>query len=287
MADHLCVVCDSRMRAGLASWHFICASCGYEGTTLAPRINDQAAYGMLNEAAREQGLKDLRAENFRVILQAIRRLVDPVNKSLLDVGSAHGWFLQAAAPSFVVTGIEPDEEVAARARLGGHAIRTGFFPEVLNEHERFDVIVFNDVIEHIPAVGAAMDACIAHLNRDGLLVLNLPSSVGFFYRLAKVLARLGWRHPFERMWQKDLPSPHVHYFSPGNLLKLARDRRFQLMATFELPSVRARGLLARMRWAGTLSGVGLWVQYVCILAALPFIRLFRSDIHVAIFRSLR
>jgi SAM-dependent methyltransferase len=284
MADHLCVVCDSGMRAGLAPWHFTCSSCGYEGTTLAPRINEHAAYGTLNEAAREAGLKDIRAENFRVILRAIRGLAGAGGKTLLDVGSAHGWFLQAAAPSFLVTGIEPDEEVAARARQGGHAIRTGFFPDVLNQDERFDVIVFNDVIEHIPAIGAAMDACAAHLGRDGLLVLNLPSSKGFFYRLSKFLARLGWRDPFERMWQKDLPSPHVHYFSPDNLLKLAQCRHFQLAATFELPSVRAKGLLARMRWAGTLSGVRLWTQYICILAALPFIRLFRSDIHVAIFR---
>lgn len=279
-----CVVCSSAMKGGLAAWHFSCSSCGYEATTLEPRINEQAAYGALREADREAGLKDLRAENFRVILREIARIVDPANKTLLDVGSAHGWFLQAAAPMFAVAGIEPDQEVAERSRQGGHAVRTGFFPAVLDEHDRFDVIVFNDVIEHIPAVAAALDACAAHLSRDGVLVLNLPSSTGFFYRLAKLLARLGWRGPFERMWQKDLPSPHVHYFSPPNLVRLARGRGFELLTTFELPSVRARGLLARMRWAGSLGGIRLWAQYICILGALPVLHLFKSDIHVAIFR---
>lgn len=272
------------MTDGLASWHFICSSCGYEGTTLEPRINEHDAYDVLREADREAGLKNMRAENFRVILQEIKRFANPENKALLDVGSAHGWFLREAAPLFTVAGIEPDEEVAERSRLSGNTIRTGFFPTVLNENERFDVIVFNDVIEHIPAVAAAVDACVLHLNRDGLLVLNLPSSTGFFYRLAKILVRFGWLNPFERMWQKGLPSPHVHYFSLKNLLMLVQDRRFELLTTFELPSVRAQGLLERMRWAGNLDGVSLWIQYICILGALPVIRMFKSDINVAIFR---
>jgi len=279
-----CIVCDSGMRAGLAPWHFMCASCGYEGTTLASRINDQAAHSAVNEADREAGLKSIRLENFRVILRVISALMQPQGKTLLDVGSAHGWFLQEAASLFAATGIEPDEAIAAQARRGGHAVRGGFFPSTLGVDDKFDVIVFNDVIEHIPAIGEAMDACIAHLNPDGLLVLNLPSSIGFFYRRAKILARLGWPAPFERLWQKDLPSPHVHYFSPDNLVRLARARRFDLLTTFELPSVRARGLLQRMRWAGQLSGVRLWLQYLCILAALPALRLFNSDINVAIFR---
>lgn len=279
-----CIVCDSGMMAGLAPWHFMCASCGYEGTTLASRINDQAAHGAISEADREAGLKSMRRENFRLILQAIARFVQPDGKTLLDVGSAHGWFLQEAAALFAASGIEPDEAIAAQARQGGHAVRAGFFPSALAADEKFDVIVFNDVIEHIPAIAEAMDACVAHLRQDGLLVLNLPSSTGFFYRLSKILARLGWPTPFERLWQKDLPSPHVHYFSLDNLVRLARDRRFDLLTTFELPSVRARGLLQRMRWAGNLHGVRLWLQYLCILAALPAIRLFRSDINVAIFR---
>jgi len=282
-----CIVCESDMRAGLAAWHFMCAACGYEGTTLAPRINDHAAHSAVKEADREAGLKSLRGENFRVILTAIARLVRPGDKSLLDVGSAHGWFLREAAPLFTATGIEPDEAVAAKSRLGGLAVRAGYFPSALDGDEKFDVIVFNDVIEHIPAIAEAMDACAAHLHHDGVLVLNLPSSTGFFYRLSKLLARLGWPTPFERLWQKDLPSPHVHYFSLDNLVRLARDRRFDLLTTFELPSVRAKGLLERMRWTGKLGGVSLWAQYLCILGALPLIRLFGSDINVAIFRRRR
>jgi 2-polyprenyl-3-methyl-5-hydroxy-6-metoxy-1,4-benzoquinol methylase len=282
--EQLCVVCASAMKDGLAPWHFICVSCGYEGTTLKPRINEPAAYAVLKEADREAGLKNMRVENFRVIVRAIRRLAQPGQKTLLDVGSAHGWFLQEAASLFTVTGIEPDQEVAARSRQGGHLVRTGFFPSVLIEHERFDVIVLNDVIEHIPAVNAAVAACIAHLNDDGLLVLNLPSSAGFFYRLSKILARVGWRQPFERMWQKDLPSPHVHYFSPLNLIRLAQDQRLKLLTTFELPSIQAQGLLERMRWAGDLRGMRLWAQYLCVLCVLPVIHWFKSDIQVAIFR---
>lgn len=91
--------------------------------------------------------------------------------------------------------------------LRGLPVRPGYFPDALTPDESFDAIVFNDVIEHIPDIASALDACNARLSENGLLVLNLPNSRGFFYRLSKIFARLGWRNPFNRLWQKDLPSP--------------------------------------------------------------------------------
>jgi hypothetical protein len=42
-----------------------------------------------------------------------------------------------------------------------------------------------------------------HLNQNGLLVINLPSSDGIFYRLGALLCRLGMPVFFNQMWQKD------------------------------------------------------------------------------------
>lgn len=280
-----CIVCGSAQAPGLAAWHATCPVCAYESAALQVAINQQQAGESINEAQREAALKALRLENFRVIVDAAKRHVRPGANKLLDVGSAHGWFLETARDHFDVLGVEPDEVVGGRAAAIGLPVRQGYFPNVLHEGERFDVIAFNDVIEHIPDIRSALEACAQRLNPGGILVLNLPSSRGFFYRLSKLIARIGWRAPFERLWQKGLPSPHVHYFHNANLARLVARHGFELVDSAELPALRARGLLQRLRYVGKVSTVSLWLQYCATLAAIPVLRLFPSDIIVCIFRK--
>lgn len=280
----LCIVCGNTQTAGLASWHASCPACHYESAALSVAINEHTDVE-IDEAGREAALKAIRLENFRAIVQYAKRHVRPGARKLLDVGSAHGWFLETAREHFEVLGIEPDAVVGARAAARGLPVRAGFFPDVLEEGERFDAIVFNDVIEHIPDIHSALGACRQHLNDEGVLILNLPSSRGFFYRFSKLVARLGWRMPFERLWQKDMPSPHVHYFSPDNLARLVAGQGFALADCAELPALRAKGLRERLAYVGKVSPLSLWLQYIAVLCAILVLRVFPSDIIVCIFRK--
>lgn len=275
------------MRQGFTPWHFVCGACAYERADLAPAINDRGNHALLDEVQRETALKQLRSETFKVIVSRASQLVPGGrNRTLLDVGSAHGWFLEQARAHFDVLGIEPDEQVGRKAAARGLPVRQGFFPQALAAGESFDVIVFNDVIEHIPAIQPALAECRNRLNADGLLIVNLPCSGGIFYRIAKLLARLKVYGPFDRMWQKSLPSPHVHYFNDRNLQALVKRAGFVLLETFELPSVRREGLLERIRCVGNERSAASYLQYLAIRAAIPFIRMFQSDIVVGVFRRL-
>jgi SAM-dependent methyltransferase len=280
----VCIVCGAQQAQGLASWHATCPGCSYESAKLENAINQQGVHALLDEAQREAGLKALRLENFAQIVRLARKYAPPGSNKLLDVGSAHGWFLEAAQGSFEVLGIEPDEAVGARASARGLPVRHGYFPQALEEGERFDVIIFNDVIEHIPEIQPALAACAERLTPGGILILNLPNSAGFFYRMAKLFARFGWRKPFERLWQKGLPSPHVHYFRCDNLGKLVGSLGFELAHSAQLPSLRATGLLERLRCTGGTIGLALYVQYVLVLCAIPLLKAFPSDIIVCVFR---
>ena len=279
-----CIVCGSSKVAGLAGWHARCPACDYESAALSVAINAHQGPAV-DEAEREAGLKALRLENFRTIVAWARRHVAAATPRLLDVGSAHGWFLETAREQFDVLGVEPDAVVGGRAAARGLPVRSGYFPDVLKDGERFDVIVFNDVIEHIPDIRSALVACRERLNEGGILILNLPNSRGFFYRLSKLIARLGWRGPFERLWQKDLPSPHVHYFNPSNLQQLVVGQGFDLAEAAELPALREKGLLERLRCAGNVPTLSLYVQYAAIMCAIPVLRMFPSDIIVGVFKK--
>jgi len=280
-----CIVCGSPQTTGLAGWHASCRACGYESAALEGTINAAPAGSPVDEDEREVGLKALRQENFRDIVAIARRYARAGARRLLDVGCAHGWFLEIAREHFEVLGVEPDAVVGGRTAARGLPVREGYFPDALREGETFDVIVFNDVIEHIPDIRAALAACHARLGEEGILILNLPNSAGFFYRLSKLFSRAGWTGPFDRLWQKDLPSPHVHYFQPGNLARLVGKHGFVQVHSQELPSLRAKGLLERMRCAGNIAGPALYLQYAAVLCTIPLLRAFPSDIVVSVFRK--
>lgn len=271
-----CPVCEAQLAPGLAAWHFTCPACRYEMASLEPGINQEDMHAGLDEASRAAALKDLRIQNFRELLRVLKA-IKPTGK-LLEVGCAHGWFLDQARGTYQTCGIEPDERIAALASARGHSVKVGYFPDTLQPDETFDAIVFNDVFEHLPDAGQAASACLAHLNPGGALLINLPSSSGFFYRLAKLAHRFGLPASFERMWQKGLPSPHLHYFNQANLQTLLQAHGLHSLKAGTLRSIRLKGLYSRISYANHHSparNLFMSTAVMMLMLVLPF---FSADI---------
>ena len=277
MSNEICPVCQSELSAGYRSWHLLCKSCGYEKANLQPTINLHSAHQLIDEDARETGLRDLRISNFKKLLRSIKSL-NPSGGRLIDVGCAHGWFLETAINDFDVFGLEPDKNVFDVTSRRGLPVRMGYFPDALDESEKFDVIVFNDVIEHIPDIERTLASCHQRLNEDGLLVLNLPSSNGIFYGLSKIFCRFGYPGFFERLWQKDLPSPHLHYFNLTNLIYLLKNSGFDVKIKGDLSTLSLSGLYTRVSYAGNLSVVACVLVCIGVALVLPILKILPSDI---------
>ena len=97
------------------------------------------------------GLEALRRANFELLLDRLENQGSIRGKRLLEVGSARGWFLEAAGKRGAdVRGIEPEAENARVAQDHGLSVETGLFPQDLEDRGPYDLIVFNDVFEHIP-----------------------------------------------------------------------------------------------------------------------------------------
>jgi SAM-dependent methyltransferase len=284
MSLEICPACKGELFTGYRSWHLVCRNCGYEKANFQQTINSNTtAHELIDEDAREKGLRELRLSNFRKLLVSIKSLSN--EGRLLDVGCAHGWFLETVKNDFEVFGLEPDKNVFDATSRRGLPVRMGYFPDALDESEKFDVIVFNDVIEHIPDIERTLASCHQHLNKGGLLVLNLPSSNGVFYRLAKIFCRFGWPSFFERLWQKDLPSPHLHYFNLPNLTRLLKNNEFDVEIKGSLSTLRLAGLYTRVSYAGNINIVTRIFVYIAVALVLPILKVLPSDIVYVLLRQ--
>jgi 2-polyprenyl-3-methyl-5-hydroxy-6-metoxy-1,4-benzoquinol methylase len=269
----LCAACGAIMRMK-KPWLYRCAACGFLASTLRP-----------GEGTGIAGLEDLRRGNFEIMLDRLEEMQPLAGTRILEVGSAWGWFLEAAQRRGArICGIEPEEANAELARRKGLAVETGFFPEDLRDRGPYDVIVFNDVFEHLHDPSAIARETAGLLNPSGMVVLNLPSSGGILFKLATLLDAFGASSWLERLWQKGFPSPHVSYFNPRNLRLLVEKHTDMTCArTFSLESVSRDGLAARISSshrpvACAIAFAGVWV----LSFALPVLP---SDIHVSVFRK--
>ncbi|MDO5056771.1 MAG: class I SAM-dependent methyltransferase [Lautropia sp.] len=283
-----CPACQSPLRTGLHPWHLVCTACSYEGSNLQVDIDVRGDHEVLNEALREEGLSDLRQSNFRTLAAELDDTLNPpagTSPSLLDVGCGHGWFLKATSPRFTGLGIEPDARIAEMASAQGVQVRKGFFPDVLAADERFDVISFNDVMEHIPNVNAAFDACVKHLKPGGRILVNSPARTGVLYRISKLMNRLGMRGSFERMWQKGFPSPHIHYFDDDSIRAIGQRAGLMLEKTSTLPSISTHGLYARIRYDRNMPAAKAALIAATLTVLNPVLKRMPADIKVWTLRA--
>lgn len=280
-----CPACDASLAPTRHVWLWRCKSCGILASTAIPNIPIESTPSKINEIRRRSGLQAVRSLNNSAVLNAITRATGPGPKRLLDVGSGLGFFLTAAANrGFAIAGVEPDANVIEAARASGVSVRHGYFPDCLEKSAFFDVITFNDVFEHIPDVGRIMIACSNHLAPGGLLVINLPDRKGIFYRVADCLDRLGFHGPFDRMWQRGLPSPHLWYFSHPDIQRLGAKNGFTAVQKLSLRSITLRGIFNRVFYVEDQSIITGLIATFGAVVLWPILSIFPSDISVIVLR---
>lgn len=238
-----------------------------------------------DERARAAGLAPLREEGYRRVLSQLRDLREGSGGSLLEVGSAHAWFLRAARGQFERSvGIEPDDAVRVDPKDSTIEIRAGYFPDRLVSGESFDVVAFNDVFEHIARPRTVAAAVATALKFGGIAVINVPVCTGVLYRFAKLMYSVRIRGPFERMWQKEFQSPHLYYFSERGLVTLFNHVGCNCERRIVMPTLRMRGLWSRIRYAETRLLPAILTYCFSALAA-PLLCMLPADVNCFYFKK--
>jgi SAM-dependent methyltransferase len=225
-----------------------------------------AADAMPGAGAEIESLETVREKNFTQIIKTLKKKYNWC-KTILDVGSAQGVFLRLAAlHEFIVTGLEPDENLAAESRNSGFDVITGFFPDTdALAGKTFDIIIFNDSFEHIPNLQALIKGVKAHLSKNGVVVVNLPNSNGLMFQSALLAYKFGISAFFDRLWQRGFASPHLHYFNMRNLKMLFEGYGFIQRGNMQLSYYLVTGLWRRIRCKSSLCvSIIAWILLIIL-----------------------
>ena len=206
-----------------------CASCGHWMT--APRLReDQLGDLYSNYYPRKHvDVPSLRLEAAKV-LEPHARLkrwwsgtdnqgqytVRPGEK-ILDVGSGSGLsLLEATALGARAFGVEADPNTRRIADELGLNVHIGSLHDNPFPDQNFDLIVLNQVIEHIPDPGAALERIRGRLAPGGRVVMVLPNRNSFWCRLSGE-RWINWHIPY-----------HLHHFSAMGFRAFSRRHGFEV-----------------------------------------------------------
>ncbi len=190
------------------------------------------------------GIENIRKKNFRKLLNRIVKIKS--YPKILEIGSGDGFFIEECLQLKIpIVGSEASEDSlkSLKKKFGKKTkILKLSLPEQIEKkiNEKFDFIIFNDVFEHLNNLDDVIVQLKKALKHGGSIIINLPSSNGIIFRISELMMRFGFPKFYERLWQKNMSSPHLSYFNKENLDKLFFKHNFYNSQSGYLDSLSAK-----------------------------------------------
>lgn len=157
------------------------------------------------------------------------RFVATDAKRVLDIGCSTGGFgagLKRTRPDIEVWGIEPYEDAAKEAAKVLDKVLCTTLSNTTEglEGEKFDLIVFNDVLEHLVKPGLALKNCKQYLNEGGMVLTSIPNILYFPVFVKQIIVREDWKYTDEGT----LDNTHLRFFTRKSIQRLFEDNGYAI-----------------------------------------------------------
>ena len=177
-----------------------------------------------------------------VVTRRFRRVVGHGAKGrVLEVGCGDGDLLvslRAAYPNLELVGLDFRFHPEIAKRLSGDGIEmiTGMAETALLPEASFDIVIMNQLIEHLWEPDRVLSACQRAMRPGAILTLETPNPESYDRRSFR-----------EGLWGAYYFPRHLNLFSPSNLQRLLERNGFQV--------VRQINLLGPLNWIFTVHSI--------------------------------
>jgi 2-polyprenyl-3-methyl-5-hydroxy-6-metoxy-1,4-benzoquinol methylase len=151
-------------------------------------------------------------------------------KTALDIGCGTGVFgslLKSRYPC-QVWGIEPNKASALEAEKKlDKVVNSTFFrnmPELISQ--KFDIIFFNDVLEHLVDPEEALDICKSLLNANGYILASIPN-IRWYPVILSLLRYRDFKYEVAGVMDKT----HLRFFTLKSMLRLFKDNGYKIITS--------------------------------------------------------
>ena len=170
-------------------------------------------------------------ERFRSVQyrQVLSRLNLGSGKTLLDIGASYGWMVRAALDlGLDAYGVEPGDAGCDRD-LRERIFRSSLQQYCAIAHREFDIVTIWHVLEHLRDPVGVLSQMKSLLAKDGVLVVAVPTTDGWMFRLALVLKAIGSHKLLYELFYLHNPNMHFFYHNLRSLSTLLERNGFEIM----------------------------------------------------------
>ncbi len=152
-------------------------------------------------------------------------LVPAKIESLLDVGCGEGNFGALVKRKFecLVWGVEPEMAPYLKAKDKLDHVIHGMFNNTLDLNRKFDVIAFNDVLEHMPDPWSTLTYAKRFLKPKGVVIASIPNIL-YFHDFFALIAEKDWRYQQSGIFDKT----HLRFFTRRSMNRMFEECGFKV-----------------------------------------------------------
>lgn len=142
---------------------------------------------------------------------------------VLEIGCGEGVFRQNLSQDSEFWGVEPDRVSAKAAAKKIETVLIGTYEEMYNDipNDYFDLVICNDVIEHLVDHDVFFQSIKKKLTKDGCLVASIPN-VRYIKNLNELLVKKDWEYKSDGI----LDRTHLRFFTEKSLRRTIIDNGF-------------------------------------------------------------
>ncbi|EQD25291.1 MAG: class I SAM-dependent methyltransferase [Nitrospirae bacterium] len=172
--------------------------------------------------------KSVVPEYFNFLRKEMIEFIPMECKTLLDVGCGAGAFGSLVKKTYgtEVWGIDPCDSVAGIAPSNLDHFLLGCFSDGLDLPKKyFEVITFNDSLEHFPDPLSPLHTCRDLLVPGGIIVCSVPN-VRYIENLKHLLIEMDWEYEDSGIRDRT----HLRFFTKKSIAKTFKDAGYKVVS---------------------------------------------------------